>query len=215
MKKILLFVSIFILIYGCSSSNNSTPAATRSFYMGFTPWLYAATAQAQTDVYNFINTDGDLVAHHLLQGIPYVTATDPSISNKLDLSVYPSKIQDEINGRISNTTSGKVIYLAIESLNSGRTDLIGLWDNNGEHQSLPSSWAGRSFDDPNVISAYVNFSIAVIEQFKARYGTLPQYFNYAPEVSELMINDSAKFSKFITFAQYVYSSLKATYPNLN
>ena len=115
--------------------------------MGFTPWPYAATPQAVTDVYNFINAEGDLIAHHFQQGIPYTA------SNTLDFSTYDQNIKDEINGRISNTAAGKVIYLAIDSLNTARDDLAGLWEAD-DNMPRPSPWDARSYNSGEVITAY-------------------------------------------------------------
>ncbi len=175
--------------------------------MGFTPWPYAATVDAVTDVYDFINSEGDLVAHHLQQGIPF---TAP---NTLDFSTYDQNIKDEINGRISSTEHEKVIYLAIDSLNQGRDDLADLWESS-PNMSRPAPWDTMGFADAEVITAFTEFSIAVIEKFKTDYGKIPEYFNYGTEASDLMINDSAKFNDYVTFAHYVYENLKAVYPSI-
>ena len=190
-----------------STDNNSGTTQTRSFYMGFTPWSYAATAQAVTNVYNTINSEGDIIAHHFQQGIPFTA------SNTLDFSTYHINIQNEINGRINNTASGKVIYLAIDSLNTSRDDLTDLWDASS-NMTRTAPWDTRSFDDSEVISAYANFTIATIERFKTYYGVEPAYFNYGTEISELMINDSAKFTEFVSFASTIYSTLKNLYPSM-
>ncbi|MFW6363716.1 MAG: hypothetical protein ACOC0D_07725, partial [Spirochaeta sp.] len=163
--------------------------------------------QAIEDVYQFINAEGDMVAHHFQQGIPYTAA------DTLDFSTYHQNIQNEIDGRISSTAAGKVIYLAIDSLNAGRDDVAKLW---GEHESmdLPDPWGARGFDSPEVIEAYVEFSLAVLHRFETRYGTVPAYFNYASEISELMIHDPDQYSQFVTFAASVYGQLKAAYPSV-
>lgn len=200
------FVTLLILlIVSCSENqestlvgdNTDTENEERVFYMGFTPWLYAATTQAETDVYNLINTQGDLVAHHFQQGIPFGDAsTFPNFSS------YESNIQNEVNNRINKTNSGKVIYLAVDSLNSARNDLTDFWGTSA-NTTRPSPWDTRSFDDDEVITSYTNFALELIERFK------PTYFNYGSEVSDLMINDAAKFIKFKVFARRVYQNIKA------
>jgi hypothetical protein len=43
----------------------------------------------------------------------------------------------------------------------------------------------------------------------------PVYFNYSPEVSELMLNDDPKlFDNFMIFAERVYRRIKAVHPDL-
>jgi len=206
LKKMFVIASA-VLMFSCGDENGNEKSSARSFYMGFTPWPYAATSEAIDNVYSFINAEGDLIAHHFQQGIPFTAA------DTLDFNTYDLSVRNEINDRIIKTLSGKVIYLAIDSLNGARNDLCDLWGSSS-NMTRPSPWDTRSFDDAEVITAYVNFSIAVIEKFKTEYGTLPAYFNYATEVSELMINNPAKFSGFKIFAQYVYSSIKTSYPSI-
>lgn len=206
------FLLTLLLIFSCaqeeeekkdsSLTETGSTSNERTFYMGFTPWLYAATSQAETDVYDFINANGDLVAHHFQQGIPFDDAsTFPNFSN------YESNIQNEINNRINKTDNGKIIYLAVDSLNSSRDDLTDFWGTSA-NMTRPSPWDTRSFNDSQVITSYTNFALELIARFN------PEYFNYAPEISDLMINDAAKFNEFKTFAQQVYSNIKAYYPNL-
>lgn len=206
------FLLTLLLIFSCAQeeeekkdsplTETGSTSNERTFYMGFTPWLYAATSQAETDVYDFINANGDLVAHHFQQGIPFNDAsTFPNFSN------YESNIQNEISNRINKTDNGKIIYLAVDSLNSSRDDLTDFWGTSA-NMTRPSPWDTRSFNDSQVITSYTNFALELIARFN------PEYFNYAPEISDLMINDATKFSEFKTFAQQVYSNIKAYYPNL-
>ncbi len=205
----ILVLAVLVFFWGCDSGGSGTSEDKRSFYMGFTPWPYAATIEAISDVYGFINFEGDLVAHHFQQGLPYTE------SNILNIDGYSAaNIRSEIDGRISSTDSGKVIYLAIDSLNASRNGLIDQWDGSGSNRPRTAPWDSRNFDSTEVITAYVEFSIAVIERFRNSYGRLPEYFNYGTEVSELMINSSADFTKFIFFAQNVYAALKAQYPSV-
>ncbi len=206
------FINILLLFLSVSCNQvkesdptpvaTDTPTQTRSFYMGFTPWLYAATVQAETDVYDLLNSQGDLVAHHFQQGIPFNDAsTFPNFSN------YETNIQNEVNNRINKTNNDKIIYLAVDSLNTARNDLTDFWGTSA-NMSRPSPWDTRSFDDSNVITSYTNFALELIARFN------PEYFNYAPEISDLMVNDATKFNAFKTFAQQVYTNIKAYYPNL-
>ncbi len=78
-----------------------------------------------------------------------------------------------------------------------------------EHLPLPDYWAGRAFDDPLVISAFLNHARFMIEQFH------PDYFAYGIEVtcSNRGTADEA-FRSLLRFAQQVYPTLKAAYPDL-
>jgi hypothetical protein len=195
-----------IIMYGCGGSSDS---GSRSFYMGFTPWPYAATIPAVDNVYTFINREGDLVAHHFQQGIPF-TAIDIA-----DFSTYHANVQAEINSRTSKTASGKVIYLAIDSLNGARNDLTDLWAVDGNMTRTGTAWEGLGFNNASVQAAYVDFSKVVIEKFRTQYGKVPEYFNYGTEISELMLNEPLKYNtEYVPFAHYVYDELKVAYPSM-
>ena len=62
---------------GGNESNNAPvtpPVVTRSFQMGFTPWLYEASFTAQDMVYDQIQNNGDIISQHLMAGIPWEEA---------------------------------------------------------------------------------------------------------------------------------------------
>jgi hypothetical protein len=182
---------------------------TRPFAMGFTPWAWAETTEAVSDTYTFINAEGDLVAHHFQQGLPY-TAADPS-----DYSALDDSIQSEITGRIEATAHGKVLYLALDCLNGKRDDLATLWGSS-PNLPLPEPWDTRGFDSPEVIDTYIGFASLLMGEFRTRYGVLPDYFNYAPEISELMIESPERYDDFCqVFAPAVYAALKGEFPDVD
>ncbi len=195
------------LLVGCDSggedgnsdgpANNSGPA--RSFQLGFTPWPFDSTITALNTTYSLIQENGDIVAHHLKQGVPWQEA--------LTGSPYPQHLTREIDGRISRTMSGKTVYLAIDPLSTLRDTLAGNWGENGqEPRSAP--WDARSFATPEVITAFTNFSLDMIERFE------PAYFNYATEATELLLTNPQDFSDFVVFAREVYANIKRAYPDL-
>jgi hypothetical protein len=201
---IVIFITFFIVACGESDDKNpdintSKPSNQRSFYMGFTPWSYDATTEAVESTYSLIQDNGDIISHHLMEGIPWEEAY-----NETSL---PETIEDEISSRINQTHLDKVIYLAIDSLNTQRDDLAPNWGDEGT-QSRPSPWDTKEFDDPEVAEAYSNFALSMIDRFH------PSYFNYAPEVSELILNDPIKFNQFVIFSQRVYNTIKKVYPDL-
>ncbi len=172
---------------------------SRSFHMGFTPWPYDATAEAINNTYDLIHTHGDIIAHHLSLGLPWEEAY-------LDLP-YPSHVTNEIEGRLSRTLEDQAVFLAIDSLSMLRDELIGTWSSNGT-VARGGDWSARSFDDEEVITAFINYSLDMIEQFQ------PDYFSYSTEISELMRDNPAGFDQFVVFAQQVYSGIKDVHPDL-
>jgi hypothetical protein len=200
-----LFILITVGFVGCGGSSDSDDEGpepeilTRSFKMGFTPWLYEATTDAQTTTYDRLHQHGDIIKHHLMSGVPW--------QESLDQTAYHPNVEGEINSRLTNTTNSMAVFLAIDTLNTSRNGLSPYW---GESVNMPlqGEWANRSWSSPEVITAYVNFSLDMIDRFQ------PDYFEYGTEVSELIINDPVAYAEFLIFSQAVYTAIKALYPEL-
>lgn len=205
-----IFFSLAFISCGGSSSDPTVPPPTqapppptttekRSFNMGFTPWLYEASLDAMAVTYARISANGDMIKHHIQGGIPWQEA--------LDGTPYHANVEAELNGRITNTAAGTLIFLAIDSLNASRDGLSSNWGES-DNQPLPGEWANRSWNSPEVIQAYINFANDMIDRFQ------PTHLDYATEVSELILNDPAGYADFVIFAEAVYTSLSNSYPNL-
>lgn len=205
MNKILqLFtLSLVILVSACGGSsddsNLSSASETRSFYMGFTTWPYDSTIAATTSTYTLIQDYGDIVSHHLMSGIPW----DESYAG----AEFPTNIEQDISSRINQTEPGKKVYLSIDSLNPARDDLADNWGTS-DNEPRQAPWDTRDFSDIEVADAYSNFALEMIDRFN------PAYFNYAPEVSELILNDLNEFNRFVTFSENVYTNIKTAHPDL-
>lgn len=180
MKTHLLMVMILsTLLIACGGGeSNGSPVATRSFQMGFTPWLYEASFTAQDMVYDQIQNNGDIISQHLMAGIPWLEA--------LDGTPYPQAVEDEISTRLMKTLPGKTIYLSIDSLDGPHTELAPNW---GDEPNEPRTgeWATRNFSSPEVITAYGNFALDMIDRFD------PDYFNYSVEISGLRFQQPGEF----------------------
>lgn len=201
-----LIIALSVLFFiGCGGSSETEPppieppVAKRSFYMGFTPWLYEASTNAIDVTYSRMTTHGDMIKHHIMGGIPWQEA--------LDQTPYHENVEGEINDRLNRTPSGTKVFLAIDSTNSGRDGLSLNWGAN-QNEELPGEWANRSWSSPEVIEAYINFSIDMINRFQ------PTHFEYGTEASELLLNDPTGFAEFIVFSQAVHTSLSVLFPDL-
>lgn len=202
------FIAVLsIVLSACDSGGGDGDAAPlpppsgepRGFYMGFTPWPYDSTLDALNTTYSLIQDNGDLVAHHITQGVPWQEA--------LTGAPYPNHLLTEINGRLDQTRNDKVVYLAIDPLSILRDTLVGNWGENGQ-EARTGAWSSRTFSDPEVIAAFTNFALNLIDQFN------PAYFNYGTEANELLIRSPAQFDDFVVFAQGVYNNIKAQHPDL-
>lgn len=180
-------------------------SGVRPFKMGFTEWPYDFTGPAYSWTYEKINAKGDIVAHHLKDGLPW----DEAYAND---ATYPAWVETHINDRVSGTGEGKDVFLTIDSLDQTRRYLIGEFGDEGqEPRSAP--WDTRDFDDPEVITAYSNYAINIINRFDS-----VTHFCYGAEVSELYSTwewlQEGQWNKYLIFAAGVYTNLKAAFPDL-
>ncbi len=202
-SKLIQLVALLGLVQACGGSSGTTPppppSETRPFELGFTPWPYDATTTAVNFVYSEVALRGDFIAHHLDAGIPWEEA--------LNQTAYSAELEAEISARLANTPANMRTYLALSPLNGTRDGLAEYWAA-APNQPLPSPWAARALDDPNVITAYTNFAADLIQRFS------PDYFNLGIEVSELAVNDVDAYENLVDFTAAVSSALKAQFPNV-
>lgn len=234
-----------VLPFGCEHAGNGGGGgddAPRSFYLGFTPWPYRSDADFSEVFYTYdlIQDHGDIVAHHFQQGIPYPEAyamrTDPDATGLpgYDAGGDNSLVFGEIDLRAGQTDEVSRVYLAVDSLDTSRSDLIGYYgvdydgDESTEQQQRPDNsgdpaaitgyentidWSSLTFADQEIADAFVSYARAMIDTLTDA-GLSVAYFNYASEVSDLLLNDPAEYSDFLIFASRVYGQLKSVYPSL-
>lgn len=66
----------------------------------------------------------------------------------------------------------------------------------------------KDFDDPDVITAYINYCRDMIKRFK------PDYMAYWIEVHYVATKKPSQWPGFLKFAKEVYTTLKAENPSL-
>jgi hypothetical protein len=189
---------------GCSGGSGTNlpqdpPPVTRAFDMGFTTWPYDATVEAVNFVYTETSARGDFIAHHIDSGIPWQAA--------LDGTPYDPAVEAEIQGRLDNTPLNQRLYLAISPFNGNRDGIADNWGAS-TNEDLSAPWNTRDFDSPEVIAAYTTFAHDLITRFQ------PTYFNLGIEASELIVNDLARFERYLIFASEVTQALRSDFPNL-
>lgn len=200
----LLLLSVFAGM-GCDSSGSGggDPVATRGFAMGFTPWPYDANQAALDDTYTRIQTHGDIVAHHIMDGVPW----DQALAG----TAYPAEVEAGLQERLDQTLASQRVYLALDAVNGGRDGLADDWDSTCATALCPP-WDGYAFDHPDVVNAYTHFALDLIARFD------PDYFNIASEASELLLNDqddgTSNFPAFVDFAAQVIPAIRARHPDL-
>ncbi len=167
--------------------------------MGTTPWPADLTVAEVDKTYDFINNNCDIVAHHFDEGIPF----EEAYTN----TTMPSSLINNINFRLQKTASNKKVYLSVASLSIHRVSKASYYNNVETPSNVKSYWENLSFDDPKIVTAYVNYIDWLINKFN------PIYVNYGVESNGMHWN-SSEFIKYKTFLSQVYQRLKLNNPTI-
>ena len=165
----------------------------RPFRMGFTAFAPGVTAEAVTQTREFVRTNADLIAHHI-EGVPWAEA--------LAGTPFPNELVADHESKRLMKPAGAKVYLAISP---GRGELK-LAEKGTT--PLPAKLRGKSYDDPDVIKAYLNYCRRSIEFFK------PDYLAIGIEVNEIFTAGPEKWRAYATLHQRVYRELKKEHPDL-
>ena len=199
--KIVITISVWFsfLFLSCSKKISNTENATRSFYMGTTPWPAALTISEVEKTYQFINNNCDIVAHHFDEGIPF----EEAFTN----TAMPSKLVENVNFRKTKTASEKKVFLSVAALSIFRNTKAPYYTQATTASNIKNNWEQLPFNDAKIITAYVNYISWLINQFN------PIYVNYGVE-SNSQNWDAQEFLKYKFFLQQVYTQLKLMYPTI-
>lgn len=202
MRRI-LFLAIVSLLLACTPEEGSRVSAqempaSRSFHMGFTPLPYDFTEAAFADTYERIAANGDIIAHHLDEGVPWTEA--------LENRPYADNVRQDIQRRVNGTPAGKAVFLSITPLALTRTGLAQYWSADS-HMENPASFQDAPLDSDQVKQAFTAYALEMIRTFR------PKYFAYAIEISDLADAGPTR-DAFVALAAHVYREVKAAHPDL-
>src|SRR5687768_15480098 len=136
---------------GCQPGD--APVGTRPFRMGFTGFVHDITPEAVAASRTLVRENGDILTHHI-EGVPWAEAHGGG--------PFPKAFLDEWEGKKSATPPGGKVYLAISP---GRGELKPA----EKAGPIPKELAGKSYDDPVVMAACLNYCRRAIEFFKPDY----------------------------------------------
>ena len=193
-------VALLVLLSGGCSLLGPTGVGFRTFSMGFTPFPHANTNEAVYDAWDVIEWDADLAVLHFDGGIPWQEA--------LDGTGYPPGFQDWLDFQAGEVPPGHSVYVAVTPISDTRNRLAGYRNDLGNNQPLPPPWDLYEFDSPEVIAAFTNFCLDMIEQFS------PSYFAYAIEANMLARFSPDDWDAFVYLCANVYTNLKNSHPGL-
>ncbi|MBP2030694.1 hypothetical protein J2755_001642 [Methanohalophilus levihalophilus] len=195
MKKIVLLIMLALLFSGCTGDEAAEDGENivndDSLGLGFTDFPYAGTSEGYQDTFLTIINDGNMVAMHFDDGIPWEQALSGEYSED-----YIGLMQAKSDA----IPKSHRVYLAITPINFERDDLATNLDGNGVWRS--------TLDDEDVIRAYTNHALTMIDIFE------PDYFAYAIEPNLFYFREPARWDEFSTLSESVYAEIKAEHPDL-
>ena len=190
-SAILLFLTIVVSFAPCQGEESWD--FERSFRMGFTGFPHDITLPAVAEARKFCRTHGDIIAHHM-EGVPWTEC-----ANRQTLS---EKLQNEWRGKKEATAEEGLVYVAISP---GRGDL-----KIADHcLPLDEKLKGKSYDDPLVIDAYLEYCRRAIAFFE------PDYLAIGIEMNDVYKNAGPEvWGNYVELHSHVYKALKKDYPDL-
>ncbi len=191
---------LVLTIAGCTGDPvMPEPPTEPPYYIGFTPFPYDVTTAAVEWVYQQILADGNIVAHHFDNGIPWPEA--------LAGDDFHPNLTADWEYRKTNTPASHKIYLAITPIHLMR-DTLAPYRGESEDMPLPPPWNTYTFNHDSIKAAYYNYCVRTIDFFD------PDFVCIGIEVNLLMANAPDKWDAYTELHQYVYPLLTARYPEL-
>lgn len=200
------------LFNNCGGSNSDSPesaggsngSSSTKTYLGMTPLPPSYSIADLNDVYSKLSTNTNLIAHHFDDGIPWNEALT-------DTYPYDNHIMNDWSTRKTKTPAGHKVYVAVTPISFSR-DGLAPYRKNADNMAWVSPFdthgANKAFDHIDVKTAYLNYCRRVINYFN------PDFFAFGIEVNLVRKASSATFNKYLQLHQYVYTQLKAEFPNL-
>lgn len=194
-KLFAAILALMIASLACESSGTPAPIPTlasspydlgRTLY-GFFPSPPEVSLQSVMDTYRALGEHGDVVL--LQQNIAWEDFVDSANGES-------QAITDIHNQYILAHQNGLEVVFVVDPLN-------GL--NRREFQGLPDSWEA-SFANPNVRSAFRNYTLRIVREFH------PKYLGLASEINTYNDFHPEDFQHYLSLYHEVYALVKAEAP---
>lgn len=191
--------TLAVVVVMATASAGAEEPKDRPFLLGFTNTNFDATEEGTRRLNGFLKEHAEVVSLYLETGVPWPEA--------FESKPFHEAVRKEIAEHKKRIGPRHKVFLALNAINFARNGLADYW---GKSASLPrpDKWADKSFDDPDVIKAFVNYSLRMVEEFK------PAYLAYAIEINMLPMKKKEEFDKFLVLARQVHAKLKAEHPEM-
>ncbi|MEM7772813.1 MAG: hypothetical protein AAF327_20170, partial [Cyanobacteria bacterium P01_A01_bin.37] len=160
---------------------------------------YDWTEAAFEETFQVIGENSDIIGFYFDAFVPWDEA--------LEKKPYHPVQEQEIQKRLNGIRPHQKVFLGTSLLGQDRVSLSGYL---GENE-VPrfGKWEDKSFDDPEVIEAYLNWCRDLINRFN------PDYFMYVAEVDAGLFDiDDLRFQRLLNAVKQIYPVLKREYPQL-
>ncbi|MGE5608568.1 MAG: hypothetical protein ACM359_04900 [Bacillota bacterium] len=192
------FCAMLVIVCMLPIVSRAQPPVSRAFRMGFTPFPHDMTLEAVQQMRTFLAAHADIIAIHL-EGVPWAEAL-------ADKPFHPKMMQDW-KDKAAAIPPGAKVYLAITPIDGGRKALA-TSRGASEGEPLPPDFRGKTFDDPIVRKAYLQYCRRAIEYFK------PEYLAIGIEVNELYHHSPQSWASYASLHRFIYAEIKKEHPNL-
>jgi hypothetical protein len=206
LRHCIMIRRLLVLLVFATTSVSAQEPYVRDFRMGFTPFPPSFNAAGYEQSYQIIREHADLISHTFQGGIPWDAAL--SSSDYRDFPVNLQQNWDFLLAADANNIPGMARYVSVLPTNIHYNALATLWNDNGPGQPLGAPWDTAAFNSPEVKTALLNYSIALIDTFQ------PEYFGLGVEINILMAKRFDVWEDYKELNQYVYTELKLRYPDL-
>ena len=176
-----------------------TNQLSRSFYQGFIYQPYDWSETAFEDTFQVMGENSDIIGFYFDAFVPW----DEALANQPYHPVQEQEIQKRLNG----IRPHQKIFLGTSILGQDRVSLSGYL---GENE-VPrfDKWKDKSFDDSEVIEAYLNWCRDLINRFK------PDFFMYVAEADSGFFDvEDLRFQSLLSSLKQIYPALKREFPQL-
>ena len=171
----------------------------RAFSMGFAYQPYDWNQEAFDETARILDKNADIIGIFYDGAIPWPEAF-------MNAPYHPAQ-EEEMNRRLAAIQPHHKVLVSTSLLGSDRVSLSAYL---GETDlERPGKWKDMTFNDPDVIAAYLNWCRDLINRFK------PDYFVYVMEVDAGLVDvEDPRFQNVLEAIRQIYPVLKEEYPEL-
>ncbi len=173
----------------------------RNFRMGFTHQPFDWNEAAFNETSELIRKHADTVTVCYDVGVPWLESYAGTS--------YHDSIETDIARQQNLARQFENVILLTSFLGADRLHLAQYAYGESGTADLPNTWSNLDFNDPQVLSSYLNYCRDLIERFQ------PDYFGYVAEVDSAFTDVSdRRFVRLRDMSRTIYTTLKTEYPNL-